>query len=72
VLALIGFFLWWAVVLTYVTHKNRQQSIKIKILESQQKKYMEELSELKQKIYGQIQREETKEAEKREGFNAGY
>lgn len=62
-LALIGFFLWWAVVLTYVTHKNKQQSARIKILENQQKRYMKEISHLKEKIYGKIEGQKTKETE---------
>lgn len=61
-LALVGFFLWWAVVLTYVTHRNRQQSARIKNLENEQKRYMKELTQIKEKLYGKIEGQKTKEA----------
>lgn len=62
VLALIGLFLWVSVFMTYVTHRNKQQSAKIKNLENQQKKVHEELTEIKRLIYGQRKKtEETKE-----------
>lgn len=61
-LALVGLFLWVAVFMTYVTYRNKQQTARIKNIENQQKKYIDELLEIKRLIY--VQREKTEEAQK--------